>query len=311
MAAGVPSRFGNPDEGAGDTDLFLKVFAGEVLTAFSETNVFMPRHIMRTITSGKSAQFPASWKGVAAYHTPGAEIVGTAQLFNERVIVIDDLLVASRFIANIDEAMSHYDVRSEFSRDVGRALAKTFDQNVAQVGCLAARASATVSGGNGGSQVTDADANTNADSLVQSIFDAAEAMDGKDVPEEDRYCFLRPAQYYLLVNSSSKLISADYTASSNGGVDTGKVMRVAGMEIVKTNNLPSTNVTTGPTPYRGDFSNTYGLVMHRSAAGTVKLVDLAVEMEYDIRRQGTLIVGKYLLGHGILRPESAVEIITA
>jgi hypothetical protein len=45
--------------------------------------------------------------------------------------------------------------------------------------------------------------------------------------------------------------------------------------------------------------------------GTVKLMDLGVEMAYDIRRQGTLIVGKYAMGHGILRPECAVEIKTA
>jgi hypothetical protein len=30
-------------------------------------------------------------------------------------------------------------------------------------------------------------------------------------------------------------------------------------------------------------------------------------MAYDIRRQGTLIVGKYAVVHGILLPESAVE----
>ena len=311
MAVAVPSRFGQVNGANSATALFLKVFAGEVLTAFAETNVFMDRSMVRTITSGKSAQFPASWKGTASYHTPGAELVGSVVLHNERVITIDDLLVADRFIALIDEAMNHYDVRSEYSNDVGRALAKTFDQNVAQVACLAARAATTVTGGFGGAQVTDADAKTNADSLIQSCFDAAETLDEKDVPEGDRYVFLLPAQYYLLVNSSSKLINVDYTGGGNGSVASGKVMNVAGLDIVKTNNLPSTNVTTGPAAYQGDFRTTAGLVMHRSAVGTVKLIDLAVEMDYDIRRQGTLIVGKYAVGHGILRPESSVEIITA
>jgi hypothetical protein len=51
--------------------------------------------------------------------------------------------------------------------------------------------------------------------------------------------------------------------------------------------------------------------MHRSAVGTVKLIDLAVEMGWDMRRQGTLLLAKYALGHGILRPESAVEVVTA
>ncbi len=43
---------------AGDAQaLFLKVFAGEVLTAFEETNVFMGRHLVRTIPNGKLLPF--------------------------------------------------------------------------------------------------------------------------------------------------------------------------------------------------------------------------------------------------------------
>lgn len=39
--------------GAGDASaLFLKVFAGEVLTAFERTSVMMPRHMVRTIANG-------------------------------------------------------------------------------------------------------------------------------------------------------------------------------------------------------------------------------------------------------------------
>lgn len=43
-------------EGAGDRKaLALKVFAGEVLTAFEVNNIFMPLHNVRSISSGKSA----------------------------------------------------------------------------------------------------------------------------------------------------------------------------------------------------------------------------------------------------------------
>ena len=35
-----------------------------------------------------------------------------------------------------------------------------------------------------------------------------------------------------------------------------------------------------------------------------------MESEYDIRRQGSLMVAKMALGHGILRPESAISIKT-
>ena len=61
--------------GAGASDaLFLKVFGGEVITAFQETNRMQPLHMVRTITSDKSASFPVTHKTIAAYHTPGAEL---------------------------------------------------------------------------------------------------------------------------------------------------------------------------------------------------------------------------------------------
>ena len=53
--------------------LFLKLYAGEVLTAFQSKNIMMPLHRVRTISKGKSAQFPMTGKyRDAAYHTPGA-----------------------------------------------------------------------------------------------------------------------------------------------------------------------------------------------------------------------------------------------
>jgi hypothetical protein len=44
------------------------------------------------------------------------------------------------------------------------------------------------------------------------------------------------------------------------------------------------------------------------AVGTVKLMDLAMEGDYETRRQGTFIVAKYAVGHDWLRPECAVEL---
>lgn len=310
MANATVSRLGQADAAGDASALFLKVFSGEVLAAFDETNVFASRTMSRTISSGKSAQFPASWKGSASYHTPGTELVGSVVNHNERVITIDDMLVADRFIAEIDEAMNHVDVRKEYSKDTGRALAKKFDQNLAQVMALAARASATVSGANGGTVLASgATVETDATVLTDAAFAAAQAMDEKDIPDQDRYLFLRPEQYYLLVNSDSRAINRDF--AGQGSVAQGKIFWIAGLQIVKTNNIPSTNVVAGPTAYRGDFTTTVALAAHRSAVGTVKLLDLSTRMDYDPRRLGTLIVSKYAVGHGILRPESAVEITSA
>jgi len=308
MSAATPLRIGQVNS-AGATDaLFLKVFGGEVLTAYEETNVFEALQIVRNIQSGKSASFPATWKVNASYHTPGAEIVGQTSNVNERVISIDDLLISDVFIPLIDEAKNHYDYRSTYSAETGRALAKKFDTNSAQVIALAARASATVTGGNGGSQLTNAGYATTGSTIAAGIFAAAQALDEKDVPENDRYAAIRPAQYYLAAQTTN-VINRDWGGA--GVYAEGTVLKVAGVSIVKSNNVPSTNVASGPAAYQGDFSNTEGLVFQKAAMGTVKLLDLGMEMEYDMRRQGTLIVAKYALGHGILRPECAVELLSA
>jgi hypothetical protein len=319
MANATPSRLGvvngaTPANFAAETNLFLKIFAGEVLTAFDENNVMKDLHTMRTISSGKSAQFPVTGKANAAYHTPGTPLLGTQAIkHNEIVINIDDLLIADTFIANIDEARNHYDVRAEYSRLLGMALAKEFDTRTMRVGVLAARAAATITGGNGGSTITTGaggGAITGAE-LAAAIFSAAEAMDEKDVPENDRVAIVKPEEYYKLVQTTD-VINRDWGGS--GVYADGTVLRVAGIQIVKSNNLPTTNVSavTGENnTYNGDFTNCKALVMQKSAIGTVKLMDLAVEQtsgDFEIMYQGTLMAAKYAMGHGILRPECAVEI---
>jgi N4-gp56 family major capsid protein len=313
------SRLGAANGAAANFDqtnaLFLKVFAGEVLTAFDETNVMKDLHVSRTISSGKSAQFPVTGKANAAYHTPGTPLLGAQTInHNEVVVNIDDVLIADTFIADIDEAKNHYDVRAEYSRLLGMALAKQFDVRLLQLAVLAARSSATVSGGNGGSAITDADAKTNGASLAASIFEAAKIMDEKDVPENERVAIVKPAQYYNLVQTTD-VINRDWGGA--GVYADGTVLRVAGIQIVKSNNVPSTNVSAVAgenNTYHGDFSTTAAVVMQKQALGTVKLMDLAVEKtsgDFNIQYQGTLMAAKYAMGHGILRPECAVEIKTA
>lgn len=314
MSDATPVRPGQINA-AGDTDaLFLKVFPGEVMGAFTETQVMGPLHITRSITSGKSAQFPATGKANASYHTPGNQLLGTEKIKHaERVIFIDSLLTSDTFVANIDEAMNHYDIRQEYAKQLGEALAKKYDQQLQQVVVLAARSPTTVTGLSGGSAFTHANAKTDGAQLASLFFDAAQALDEKDVPENDRFGIVKPAQYYLMVQTD-KLLNRDF-GGANGVYSDGKVLRSAGIAIVKSNNLPTTNVAQdagvhASNTYHADFQKTASVIFHRSSVGTVKLLDLATEKEYQVSRQGTLMVAKYAVGHGILRPESAVEIAT-
>ena len=109
MANATVSRLGLVNNSGTDFEaLFLKVFSGEVLTAFARNNIFNDQlHSVRTITSGKSAQFPVTGTATAAYHTPGTPLVGANQILaNEKIISIDDLLISQAFVSNLDELFS-------------------------------------------------------------------------------------------------------------------------------------------------------------------------------------------------------------
>jgi hypothetical protein len=300
------------NNGSGATDaLFLKIYGGEVLTAFERECVMKDKHFVRTISHGKSAQFPATWKVSANLHTPGTEIVGQTSNVSERVITIDGLVLADVFIPNIDEAKNHFDYRSVYSAETGRVLAERWDKIVLQVGVNAARASATVTGAFGGTQLTSLTTlyKTSASDLASGIFAAVQTLAEKDIPEgKVKNVFIKPAQYYMLAQSKD-LVNQDW-ASGGGNLADGKILKIAGCPLVMTNNLPTTNIVTGETHYQGDFTKTAALVMTADAVGTLKLMDLQKEMEYDMRRQGTLLIAKYAMGTGILRPECAVELKT-
>jgi hypothetical protein len=317
MANATVSRIGQQDGGGSATALFLKVFSGEILTAFKETNVALERSMVRTISSGKSAQFPATWKATASYHTPGAEIVGQVIKHNERVINIDGLLLADAFIASIDEAMNHYEVRAPYKNELGYALSNKMDRHLLQLMVMAARAAATVSGGNGGTELVNADYDTSPNTLVTGFFDAATALDEKDVPDDNQRFGYLPSELYHMLIQSDRAVNRDWNGQdSNGSYKGGKIMELSGIQIVKSNHIPQTDLSAGAdalqnNDYFDNFENTVGVISHKTAVGTVKLLDLAFEMEYDIRRQGTLMVAKYACGHGILRPECAVELAVA
>ena len=323
MANATVSRLGLVNNTGTDFDaLFLKTFSGEILTSFAENNIFNETmHTVRSIASGKSAQFPVLGTATAAYHTVGTPLVGANQIkANEKIINIDDLLISQAFVADIDSLKNHYDVRQTYSSELGKALARTYDQNVAKVIANASRASTTLSGGNGGIVLTLANGNTassdvTGDELAAAIYDIAQTFDERDIPTTDRFVVLPPAEYYKLAESATRTIDVDFNPGGNGSFASGRVQQIAGMPVMMSNNVPQSNVGSNPSgannTYSGDDSKTIGLVFHKSAVGTVKLMDMTTEIsgsDYNLMYQGTLMVAKYPLGHGILRPEAAATI---
>ncbi len=338
------SRLGQSNSAGNARNLFLKQFSGEVLTAFQEKNVAMPLHRVRTISNGKSAQFPSIGTTTAAYHSAGEVIYGGAVPAKEITVTVDDLLVSSAFIPKIDEAMNHYDVRSIYSSELGNALANAADKNI-----FSTIYRATLAGTNTGdleSQWTNADfaglsdtnssvggvdgqagridmnvtddegsASPSAEQIVNGIINSLMQFDKHDVGGE-KSVVLDAQTYYTLMGGDSRAINRDFGGA--GGIVAGTVPSIGGAKIYMSNNLPDASQGTTPSGesqrptdiYTGaSNSNLKGMVFTKDAAATVKLLDLGVESEYQIDRQGTLMVAKYAMGHNVLRHKSAIALV--
>lgn len=306
--------------GPRDSDnLFYKVFTGEVMATFNASTVMRERHRIRNISHGKSAAFAAIGKVSAGYHQPGNVILGQKVNNGEITITIDDMLLADVFISNYEEAKLHYDVRSEYSTQMGQALAQAYDKQLFAVGLKAARAgtSGPVSE-MGAAESLSIGATPTAADIVEGFFEAQVKFDQKNVPEADRFAFVSPSVFYTLAQETS-LVNRDFSMS-NGDYAKGVLKTVAGIDIVKTNNLAlnHTNATiqgmqggTVTNDYNVNGSDCVALIMNRQALGSVHLMDIATETEYMVHRQGTLMVNRMAVGHGVLRPECLIELRAA
>lgn len=335
----APSRLGQVNAAGDDRELFLKLFAGEVLTAFEHTNIAMPLHRVRTISKGKSATFPLTGYASAEYHTPGTMIDPNKVKHGERIVTVDDLLISPLFIASIDEAMNHYDVRGIYAKEAGSALARQADRNIFRTVAKAAFITdSTKAAAEFGTAFDDevytanqtigtvAGDATDPTKIVSAIYKAVEEFTKKNVPFENAVVVLAPEQYFALLNVSdtTKATWLNRDVGGAGSVAGRAVPMVAGLPVMMSNHLPQTNQTTTLSDgdeapittsragkYKGDFAKIKGLIFTPDAAASVKLMDLGLESEYQIERQGTLIVAKYAMGHNILRPACAQALLSA
>jgi len=304
----TPSQGIGTDRTAGldsNRDLAIKVFSGEVLTAFEASNIFLPLVQTRTISSGKSASFAVIGKYDTdlADHVPGSDITPNLISAGERVIEIDALKYASVFVDSFEEAMAHYETRSQYSTEMGRKLANTIDKAV--IGqlelCITGAANAGDNNGAEGQPVAIAletvgtaalgTNGTKGDAILAALFDAQTAFDETDVPGE-RYVVVSPKNYNRLVQSGA--INKDMT-NGNGGLDTGKITQVAGHNILRSNNLVNSN----------DI-----FMFTKNAVGVVKLLDIKSEVNYIPEKLGDLMVSSYAMGFGILNNGCVVKMAT-
>ena len=230
--------------------LYLKLFSGEMFKGFQHNAIARDLVMKRTLTNGKSLQFIYTGHTKAEFHTPGNAILGNtdgAPPVAEKTITCDDLLISSAFVYELDEVLSHYDLRSEISRKIGYALAQKYDRLIFRALTRGARAASPITKANfvepGGTQIrVGATANAsdayNSANLVAAFYDAAAAMDEKGISSDGRVGVLNPRQYYELIQAvgSNGLVNRDVQGSALQGGN--GIIEIAGIKIFKSMNIP-------------------------------------------------------------------------
>jgi hypothetical protein len=230
--------------------LYLDLFSGEMFKGFQHNSIARDMVMKRTLKNGKSLQFIYTGRTNAEFHTPGQPILGNADgapPVAEKTITVDDLLISSAFVYNLDETLSHYDLRSEISRKIGYALAEKYDRLIFRAIARGARQASPVNAANyeepGGTQIrvgssiNESDAFSSA-ALVSAFYDAAAALDEKGVSSDGRVAVLNPRQYYELIQAvgTNGLVNRDAQGSA---LQSGQgIIEIAGIKIYKSMNIP-------------------------------------------------------------------------
>ena len=230
--------------------LYLKLFSGEMFKGFEYNAIARDLVTKRTLKNGKSLQFIYTGHTKAEFHVPGNSILGNsdgAPPVAEKTITVDDLLISSAFVYELDETLAHYELRGEISKKIGYALAQKYDRLVFRAIARGARAASPITKTNfvepGGTQIRVGANNQASDayvsaSLINAFYDAAAALDEKGVSSDGRVGVLNPRQYYELIQAvgSNGLVNRDSQGTALQGGN--GIIEIAGIKIFKSMNIP-------------------------------------------------------------------------
>ena len=239
------------DNGGNDPRaLYLKLFSGEMFKGFQHNAIARDLVMRRTLKNGSSLQFIYTGRTTAEYHTPGNAILGNtdgAPPVAEKTITVDDLLVSSAFVYELDETLAHYELRGEISKKIGYALAEKYDRLIFRAISKGARIASPITKANfvepGGTQIqvgagSDANDSLVSANLVTAFYDAAAALDEKGISNDGRVAVLNPRQYYALIKdvNGNNLINRDAQGTA---LQSGEgIIEIAGIKIYKSMNVP-------------------------------------------------------------------------
>lgn len=223
-------------------DVFIPEIWSTEVKRFLDQKLILSKYMKMVPFRGKKGDrihIPNISRAAVNTKLPETPVLLQARVENDFYFDIDMYKESSFMIEDIVGIQASYNLRSEYTREAGYALARDIDNHL-----LALRAALNnipnqivwnTSDGTNGAGATSNPLNYSA------ILAAKLRLDQADVPEEGRVLIVSPTQYNQLL-AVDKFINMDYR---NGApVQTGVVGTIFGIPVVMTSQV-GTNSTTG------------------------------------------------------------------
>lgn len=248
---------------------------------------------------------------------PGTEPAGTVNQATKVKLTIDTLVNARSIVPLLDDFQASYDARSAIGQEHGKKIAKFFDQSFLIQAIKAAQISDMSlypAGWQPGTVDTFGAAGDETDpaKLEAKFLDLFAQMEEKDVdPQADGLIIVaHPRAYYTLLQND-RLVDSQYMTAEGTSIQT-KTLKVAGVPIYTSNNLPKTvisghylsNAGNG-NAYDGDFTDTIASVFSPRALLAGETIPLTSDVFYDKKSKMWFIDAHLSFGVGPNNPAFA------
>lgn len=215
---------------------------------------------------------------------------------------IDQHFYSAFKVEDIAEVQSFADLRAEYTRSAGYAMARKIDSTL-----HALQSSMTRVIGSDGSTAWSSTANGNTgngtDLTEAGIRNALETLDLADVPKEDRFLVINPRQLNVLRGIAR--LTEMQTVGNSGPLVRGMFdMPVFGVQVLVTTNTATVTATDGTTNYDAN------LLFQKDALILAMQKDVRTQGQYMVKSLAWEVVVDAIWGVGLYRSNHALALIT-
>jgi hypothetical protein len=225
--------------------------------------------------------------------TPGVSPDGTVVQASKNKLTVDTVVIARNVTPMIDDFQNSYDARAEVGNEHGKKISKFYDQSFLIQAIKAAQISDMTGYPSGWQPGTvksfDTVGQEKDPAALEDMFgNLFSDMEDKDVDPigDDLIIVAKPWVYYTLLKND-RLVDRSFVTSDGTTIKT-KEIEAYGVRIVRSNNLPSTNVVGhylsndgNDNAYDGDFTKTIAVAFSPRALLAGETIPLTTDVFWE------------------------------